>query len=126
MILVVDDEIQIGKALCRLLRRAGHRAEAAANATEALEKLDALHPDIVLSDYRMPGMDGLELLAEIGRRSPRTSRLLLSGQADLHAVTAAIDAGRIAHFLPKPWEDQKLLALLGDLLGEQARPEEKV
>ena len=58
---------------------------------------------MVLSDYKMPGMDGAQLLEEVARRHPGTTRLMLSGQADLPRVIEAMNRGDISRYLAKPW-----------------------
>ncbi len=111
-VLVVDDDVQVGKALCRLLRRAAFEATLATSGAEAIQKLEALRPDAVISDFRMPGMDGVALLAEVERRQPRTLRLLVSGHADLELVAKSMRLGAISHYLGKPWDEQALVAIL--------------
>jgi two-component system probable response regulator PhcQ len=75
---------------------------------------DALHLaiaenfDLVISDLRMPGMSGVELLAEIATRHPNTARILMSGFADLAAIVSAVNEAGIFRFIPKPWDDNDL------------------
>jgi two-component system, OmpR family, response regulator VicR len=108
-VLIVDDEIQVAKALRRLLVRHGFEAEIATSAEEGLERLTAFGPDIVVSDYRMPGMRGPQFLDEVKRRAPATACFLVSGQVDL----ATTEPGRSAYpILPKPWEGDEVLRLL--------------
>ena len=118
-ILLVDDEIQIAKALGRLLRREGYEVEQAASGAEALEKLSAFVPDLVISDFRMAGMNGAELLAEVRKRCPLALRLILSGYADLRSFLSSINEGEICRFVTKPWDDATLLALLRQLLASR-------
>lgn len=115
-ILVVDDEVEIGKALRRLLR-AEFDVEVATSGTEALERLAHTPVDLVLSDFRMPGMNGAELLMEVKRLYPATVRAMLSGYADFNSVLAAVNDGEIVRFIRKPWDDVELVGLLKRLLA---------
>lgn len=117
-VMVVDDEPEIARALRRLLR-SHYEVETAGGGVEALEKLAAFQPDVVISDFRMPQMNGAELLAEVKRRSPLTLRLILSGNADLDAVLASVNNGEVCRFLRKPWDSDALLSLLVRLLNER-------
>ncbi|MHB8416905.1 MAG: response regulator [Myxococcales bacterium] len=118
-VLIVDDEPQVAKALGRLLRRSGFEVEIAAGGAEAMEKLPVFTPDVVISDFRMPGMNGAELLAEVKRRLPLALRLILSGHADLRSILSSINDGEICRFLSKPWDDREIVALLQKLLAER-------
>ncbi|HUB09796.1 MAG TPA: response regulator [Myxococcales bacterium] len=118
-ILIVDDEPQVARALGRLLRRSGFEVEMAASGEEALAKIGAFVPDVVISDFRMPGMDGAQLLAEVKKRLPLALRLILSGHADLRSILSSINEGEICRFLSKPWDDREILALLQKLLAER-------
>jgi response regulator RpfG family c-di-GMP phosphodiesterase len=65
--------------------------------------------DLIISDMRMPGMDGATFLAEARKRHPDTVRLLLTGYADMESTIAAINAGQIARYISKPWNDQDVV-----------------
>jgi CheY-like chemotaxis protein len=106
-VLVVDDEPEVGKALARLLRRAGFEVLVASSGEEALKHLDPFQPDVVLADYRMTGMSGSECLRAVAERRPSAARLLISGYTGSDVSGAA----RWAHeFLAKPWDSGELLA----------------
>lgn len=115
-ILVVDDEVEIGKALRRLLR-GEFDVELATSGAEALQRLAQVPVDLVLSDFRMPGMNGAELLMEVKRLFPATVRAMLSGYADFNSVLAAVNDGEVVRFIRKPWDDVELVALLRRLLA---------
>jgi CheY-like chemotaxis protein len=117
-ILLVDDEPGIVSALCRLLARNDSlRVEAVTDPREAASILGRSPPKVLLTDYRMPDMDGLELLCHARRTAPDTIRVLLTGQADRRHVVDAINMGRIFRFLDKPWDDRELLAVVGEALA---------
>ncbi len=107
-VLCVDDEPNILSALKRTLRGDGHRVLTAGSGQEALQILHGEPVDIIVSDMRMPGMDGAELLEQAHARWPASIRLLLTGHADTSAAVAAINRGRIFRYLTKPWDDAEL------------------
>lgn len=107
-LLLVDDESGICNALTRLLRRDGYRIITANNGEQALDLL-ALQPvQVIVSDQRMPGMSGTELLDRVKNLYPDTVRMILSGYTDLKAVTDSVNRGAVFRFLTKPWDDDDL------------------
>ncbi|MGQ0799965.1 MAG: response regulator [Pseudomarimonas sp.] len=114
-VLAVDDEPNILAALRRLLRSSGFRILTAGNAEEALAQLADEPIDAVLSDMRMPGMNGVQLLELVSLGWPRTARLLLTGEADLGAMIDAINRGGPHCFITKPWNDHELVLTLRQL-----------
>lgn len=111
-LLAVDDEPNILAALRRLFRATGWRILTAEHAEGALAVLATEPVDAVLSDMRMPGMDGVQLLERVSQGWPRTARLLLTGQADLRSTIDAINRGRLHRYITKPWNDEELLLTL--------------
>lgn len=115
-ILIVDDEIHVCSSLRRLFQRAGFQVETAVSGAEALDKLAAFQPDAVLSDFRMPHMNGAELLAEVRRRLPQAVRIIISGYADLASVAESVREGEICRFISKPWDYETLVPTIRALL----------
>lgn len=108
-ILCVDDEPQVLDGLTLHLRRR-YQVHTAISGDGGLELLAAAGPfAVVLSDMRMPGMNGAEFLAEVRRRHPDATRMLLTGQADIPSTVAAVNEGRIFRFLTKPCPPDPLL-----------------
>jgi response regulator RpfG family c-di-GMP phosphodiesterase len=107
-VLCVDDEPSILSALKRVLRSEDCKVLLAGGGLEALALLEEHPVDVVVSDMRMPGMDGAELLAQVRARWPGTSRILLTGYADMKATIAAINEGQIYRYIHKPWEEDEL------------------
>lgn len=107
-LLLVDDEENILRALTRLLRRDGYTILTAISGAQGLGLLDTHTVGVVLSDQRMPGMNGSEFLQKASKKQPGTIRLMLSGYTDLESVTDAINRGSIYKFLTKPWDDELL------------------
>lgn len=118
-LLAVDDEPNILAALRRVFRATGWRILTAAHAQEALALLATEPVDAVLSDMRMPGMDGVQLLERVSEGWPRTARLLLTGQADLASTIDAINRGRLHRYIAKPWDDDELVLTLRQVAERQ-------
>ena len=110
-ILVVDDEVEIVRSLQRVLR-GDFTVERAQSGEEALSKLASFQPDVVISDFRMPGMSGAELLLKVKERFPLCIRIILSGYADLESVLASVNEGEICRFIKKPWNNDQLIGTL--------------
>lgn len=108
-VLVVDDETGILKALSRLLSRSGYSVKTANCGADALAILQSWPCKVVLTDFRMPTMDGAELLATIKQRCPEIIGLVISGYSDFNSVKNLLNAGSAYRFLQKPWEDDELL-----------------
>ncbi|MEO8057097.1 MAG: HD domain-containing phosphohydrolase [Burkholderiales bacterium] len=109
-VLCVDDEPNILSALRRTLRTEGWHILSAGGGAEALETLARENVDLVISDMRMPGIDGAQLLEQISQRWPGSIRILLTGHADMSETVAAINRGGIFRYLNKPWNEVELRA----------------
>ncbi|GAB4181722.1 MAG: response regulator [Rhodocyclaceae bacterium] len=123
-LLLVDDEPGILAALRRLFHPQGYRVRTAEGAAAALEALADEPADVVISDMRMPGMDGAALLGEVRARWPGTQRILLTGHADTDSTVAAINRGEVHRFVTKPWNDGELRALVAEALERKRLREE--
>ncbi len=104
-IMIVDDEINVLNALRRMLVANGFEAEIFSNPGEALRRAQTANFDLVISDYRMPDMDGIRFLKEMKRLQPDTMRLILSGHADLEGLIGAVNEAEVFRFISKPWYD---------------------
>ncbi len=118
-ILIVDDEKNIRTHLATYVRGLGHAVEAAADATAALGVLEHLEPDIVLSDVRMAGMDGLALLREIRRRRPDAAVVLMTAYGSVPEAVEAMRAGAYDYLL-KPFSLDQVGLLVERVLEVQA------
>jgi len=118
-VLLVDDEESILNSLRRLLRGQPYDVVLATSGAQALEIMATRPIDLVMSDARMPGMDGATLLAEVHRLYPATSRILLTGYADLTTIVKAINDGQIHRYISKPWNDEELQLVLQQTLEHQ-------
>ena len=120
-ILCVDDEKNVLKSLRRLfMDEDNYEIFVAESGMEGLEILKE-EGDIrmVISDYRMPEMTGVEFLRQVYETWPETMRIVLSGYADTAAVVEAINEGQIYKFIPKPWNDEELLTTISAALDHQ-------
>ena len=115
-ILFVDDDPRVLSALRRGLRREALRIETAGNAREALARLEEEGFDLVVSDQKMPGMTGVELLKTIRARWPRTQRILLSGWTS-GIPSTELEAAGLSCVLAKPWDDAELRASIRRAVG---------
>lgn len=120
-ILVIDDDPLVRRTLETLLNQAGYRVESAASGMEGLEKLPEGHFDLVITDIRMPEMDGFAVLRAIrdycaAANRPPFQEVVLTGFNDVHALESAESIG-IRHFVLKPFDKDELLDELERLLG---------
>lgn len=120
VLLTVDDEPSVLSALRRLFRPQGWTLLQATSGAAALALLKEQPVDLVISDMRMPEMDGVQLLEQVRRAHPTTMRVLLTGYADIHATVAAINRGEIHRYVAKPWDDQDLVLVVRDTLERQS------
>lgn len=104
VLLLVDDDELVRSALRRVFVPRGYRVLTAEDGRAALSVLATTPIDVLVTDMRMPVMDGNELLREVSKRWPAIARILLTGYADLQITTKAIRSGYVDHFLTKPWE----------------------
>jgi response regulator RpfG family c-di-GMP phosphodiesterase len=118
-LLLVDDEPSILSALRRLFRPQGYRILMADGGTAALELVANDSVDLVISDMRMPGMDGAQFLEKIRHVHPRAVRILLTGYADINSTIAAINGGEIHRYIAKPWDDNDILLVVREALARR-------
>jgi len=107
-ILIVDDEPNVISALQRTLFDEKYDIRTATSGEEALKILATCKAKLVISDERMPGMDGAEFLSIIKVRYPETVRIMLTGHASLDAAMKAVNSGEVYRFFVKPWNDLEL------------------
>ena len=109
-VLFVDDEINILSSLKRLFRPVGYSVLLANNVEEGLELLNRESVDLVVSDMRMPKMNGAVFLAEVKNQWPEIVRILLTGYEDVRSIVEAINSGEIFKYVNKPWNDDELIS----------------
>ncbi len=124
-ILCVDDEASILSSLRRLLRPHGYQIIVANSGAEGLQLLQQQTVDMVISDMRMPEMNGAEFLQQVRQQWPETVRLLLTGYADVQSIIEAINQGEIYRYITKPWDDNDILLIIRQALERQQLQREK-
>jgi two-component system probable response regulator PhcQ len=128
-ILLVDDEPGILKALKRLLsltpcvfsgKTYRLQVDCFTCPEDALRAVYGTPYELVISDYRMPGMDGVQFLKAVRELQPHAVRFILSGYADLQALIGAINEAQISRFIGKPWNDYELVSAIAQGLAYHA------
>jgi len=117
-ILIVDDDEHVRRALRRVLRRARCQVVDAPDALTGLQLLEQEPIQVVVSDYRMPSLSGVEFLSAVKERWPRIQRVLLTGQADSQAIEEAVNQSEIFRFIWKPWDDAHLLITIQSAIDQ--------
>ncbi|MFT5117746.1 MAG: adenylate cyclase [Kiritimatiellia bacterium] len=125
-ILLVDDEKSILDSLYRFCRQRKWEAFRASDGAEALKLLDTQAVDIIISDMRMPNMDGAEFLTKAREKSPDSVRILLTGYADMQAVINAVNKAKIFNYLNKPWDDNMLESVVNSALDFKEKEDQRL
>ena len=116
-ILIVDDDKEISSHLAELLKSEGYHVEVAATAKEAIEKAGAQEIDVVLLDFMMPKMSGLDALPEIRRARPRAKMIMMTAFATVENAVNAIKGGA-SDYISKPFKIEELLTAIRRVLEE--------
>ncbi len=114
---IVDDEPNILRSLARVLRSDEWQLECCSDPHEALEALQYNEYGLIISDYQMPGLDGVTYLRFARQRQPEAVRMVLTGQADRSAMMKAINQAEVHRFLVKPWDEYELRAAVHSALS---------
>lgn len=131
-VLLVDDETNVLRALERALRKEPYTLLTAGSGDEGLKMLSARDVSIVVSDFQMPKMNGLEFLKKVKAAYPHILTIMLTGQGDLEVAVQAINEAGVYKFIQKPWNDQDFIVTLRraleslDLIFERDRLLQKV
>jgi putative nucleotidyltransferase with HDIG domain len=108
-ILVVDDDALILQALSKVLENEGHTVVAHTDPRKALEEKDF---SVIITDFMMPHVNGIELLADVRKRFPHSVRLLLTAAADFKVAVEAVNRGEVFRLIAKPWSLAELQAIV--------------
>ncbi|MFZ1983285.1 MAG: response regulator [Desulfatitalea sp.] len=117
-VLCVDDEANILNALKRLLRKENYQLLTCASGKEGLALLEQNEVHMVISDQRMPEMNGSEFLRQVNERYPHIIRIILTGYTEVDTITKSINEGHIYKFLLKPWNDPHLILEIRQALDQ--------
>lgn len=120
-VLFVDDDERVLNALATLFRGDEYDVSIAVGGAAALEFLKANPVQIVVSDQRMPGMAGVDLLREVKKAMPRTVRILLTGYSDLAAMVGSINEGEVFRFVKKPWDNDEIRGVMKEAAAVAAK-----
>ena len=124
-LLFVDDEANILASLKRLFRPFGYRIFTAEGGAQGLEILARETIDLVVSDMRMPEMNGAQFLEQVRQKWPETVRILLTGYAEIGVTIDAINKGQIYRYISKPWEDNDITVTIKLALQQKMLEREK-
>ena len=124
-ILCVDDEPNILSSLRRLFRARGYQILVAQSGQEGLEILKTEAVDLVISDMRMPEMDGAQFLELVRQQHPDCIRILLTGYSEVHSIIAAINRGEIHRYISKPWDENDILLVVKQAMERKYLLDEK-
>ncbi|GAA3919779.1 HD domain-containing phosphohydrolase [Litoribacillus peritrichatus] len=124
-VLFVDDEPQILRALKRLFKKASFQCHFAESGIEGLEMLKDIDIDLIVSDMRMPQMDGAEFLTKARQQFPAVKSILLTGHSDIASTITALNKGGIYRYISKPWEDEDLKLSIEEALKVKRLEREK-
>jgi DNA-binding NtrC family response regulator len=123
----IDDEVNILHAIKRLLRKKEWNLLTYSSPEEALADLRGRSDvDIIISDYRMPVMNGVEMLHLLKQGCPNALRMILSGHADLQGILMAINQAEIYRFITKPWIDEDFIITLEKAIQYHALTQENL
>jgi response regulator RpfG family c-di-GMP phosphodiesterase len=125
-LLFVDDEANILSSLKRLFRPCGYQIFTAESGAQGLEILQREKVDLVVSDMRMPEMNGAQFLEKVREQWPDTVRILLTGYAEIGATIDAINKGQIYRYVSKPWEDNDITLTVKHALQQKMLEREKL
>ncbi len=122
-VLVVDDEAQVGKAICGILEMEKLEFVYADSGESALESIKtAAQPfSLILSDQRMPGMQGTQFLEHAKRLNPETIRFLVTGYSEMQIIINAVNKGSVQGYLSKPWDDDEMIQAIRSGIGQYER-----
>lgn len=118
-ILIVDDEKEILNTLSWVLSSTSEfktEISTAIGSAAALPELDKQEFDLILSDYRMPMMNGIELLTMVKNDHPKTVRILITGYSDINLAKEAINKAEVHHYIEKPWDNDELRLTIHEAL----------
>jgi putative nucleotidyltransferase with HDIG domain len=109
-VLIVDDDALIVQALSRILEREGFATRCYLRPEEALGAVESESPAVIISDYMMPGMDGVDFLKRARAKAPGAVRILCTAAEDFKVALQAVNAGEVFRIISKPWHQQELVA----------------
>ena len=115
-ILFVDDEVNILQSLKRVFRKEKTRIDFVSDSAEAIEKISTEKYSVIVSDMRMPKLNGIDILKAAQKQQPDSVRIVLSGYTDKNHLLEAINEGHIHRFISKPWDEDEFKLSIKDAI----------
>lgn len=125
IILLVDDEIQIVNALKRVIQDMDLNILTATDPEEAMRIIDHSKPDIVICDYNMPGINGIDVLKYAKTAVPDAVRVLMTGHYDVNIAISAINEGSVYYYISKPWKNEEVMSMVRHALEKKHSQSER-
>lgn len=116
VILIIDDDIHIIDALKRLLHEINYTIIAVTTPEDAMCIMNSTKLDVVISDYSMPNISGIDVLKYAKKVQPDTARILMTGYCDLNIAISAINEGSVFYYIAKPWRNDEVISVIHDAL----------
>ena len=116
-ILIVDDEREILSALYMTLSRTDRvktDIQVASDGISALQRIDEHDFDVIISDYKMPNMNGIDFLMEAKKKDPSIMRILITGYSDVDTAKDAINKAQVHYYIEKPWDNDELISTISE------------
>ena len=117
IVILVDDDADVLAAMSRVVRELAIELRTTSDVDQALRWLDDDDVAVLVADYKMPQMNGIELIAEVRTRSPATVRVLMTGRHALETAVDGINRGEIFRYLQKPFNAQQMRTMVGDAIA---------
>jgi CheY-like chemotaxis protein len=121
VILLVDDEENVCQSLHRNLLPLGAKVVTRVSGNEAIKWLRENRADVIVADYQMPIMDGIDFLRQAKSLRPEARRMMLTGNADLAVALTALEGDLIERYITKPWEADKLCATMTQIIRDMEK-----
>ncbi len=125
-ILLVDDEPKIITSLKRILNNEGYEVLSATKPSDAIKIIDDKKTDIIICDYNMPEVLGIDILKHCRKTIPNSARILMTGLNDINIAISAINEGSVFYYISKPWKNEEILSVVKKALDytiDQAKNE---
>ncbi len=118
-ILIVDDEAHIINALKRVFHKMNYEILSTTAPEEAINIMDDTKLDIVICDYNMPNINGIDVLKHAKNVSPDAVRILMTGHSDVNTAISAINEGSVFYYISKPWKNEEVISVIHNALRKK-------
>lgn len=125
-LLIIDDEIKVINSLNRIFDKELYEVITASNPEDAITIIEKQELDIIICDYHMPHMSGIDVLKYSKRANPSTVRILITGNCDLDIAISAINEGSIYYYISKPWKNEDVLEVVKKALDYKLEQDKNV